>query len=233
VDTTTGIEVLAGEQDSHPSKGPGITVLVADDHPVVREGMQCILERQPDVTVIGGVGTASDAISEAARLKPRIVFMDITMPGMNGIEATRLLVDQVPDTAVIILSTHSSPIIVRRAVESGARGYLSKDTNPDELVRAVRIVAAGKRYIGQGLVQTLFEVPMTSRPDLDALLTTTERNILKLVAEGSSNAQVAAMVGLSARTVETYRLRMMRKLGLDNLPSLVRYAIRHGIIPLE
>jgi DNA-binding NarL/FixJ family response regulator len=105
--------------------------------------MQRILERQPDLTVIGGVGTASDAIIEAGRLKPRIVVMDITMPGMNGIEATRVLVHEVPHTAVIILSMHSSPITVRRAVVSGARGYLSKDTSPDELVRAVRVVAAG------------------------------------------------------------------------------------------
>jgi len=137
--------------------------------------------------------------------------------------------------AVIIFSMHSSPIIVRRAIEAGARGYLSKDAVTEEVVRAVRAVADGKRYIGQGLAQNLLDVKKGARKAdrTVEVLTTTERNILKLVAEGKSNPEVAVTIGLSRRTVETYRLRLMGKLGIENLPSLVRYAIRHGIIPLE
>jgi two-component system NarL family response regulator len=208
-----------------------ISVLVADDHPIVREGVQCVLERQPDLTVIAAVGDAGAAISEAVERNPQVVIMDITMPGMNGIEATRVLVDKAPESAVVILSMHCSPIIVRRAVESGARGYLSKDIPAEELVRAVRTVATGKRYICQGL-QNLFDTQRSIRPE-EQPLTTTERNILKLVAEGKSNSQVAATIGLSPRTVETYRLRLMRKLGFENLPALVKYAIRHEIITLD
>ena len=212
-----------------------ISILLADDHPVAREGMRCLLERRPDVRVVAAVGDGNAAIREAERLKPDVVVMDITMPGMNGIEATRVISDKMPEVAVIIFSMQSSPIIVRRALEAGARGYLSKDAVAEELVRAVRAVADGKRYIGQGLAQNLLDPQKGARKgDYAAeVLTTAELNILKLVVEGKSNPAIAVTIGLSPRTVETYRLRLMRKLGIENLPSLVRYAIRHGIIPLE
>ena len=212
-----------------------ITVLVADDHPVVRDGVQFILAAQPDVRVIATVGDASAALREAVRLKPDVAVMEITMPGMNGIDATRVLTDILPSTGVLILSMHSSPIIVRRAIDAGARGYLSKGVASEELVRAVRAVAGGKRYIGQGLFQRLPGVQDGSQPHDRTLelLTTTERNILRLVAEGKSNSQIASSMSLSPRTVESYRLRLMRKLDLANIPSLVKYAIRHGLIPLE
>jgi len=212
-----------------------ISVLLADDHPVVREGAQCVLERHPDLKVVAAVGDASAAIREAERLRPDVVVMDITMPGMNGFEATRVIADNMPEVAVVILSMHSSPIIVRRAMEAGARGYLAKDAGPDELIRAVRTVADGNHYIGQGLAHSLLDVRKAPRPEEHAVdvLTTTERNILKLVAGGKSNQDVATMIGLSPRTVETYRLRLMRKLAIENLPALVKYAIRNGIIPLD
>ena len=212
-----------------------ISVLVADDHPVVRDGLHCLLERQPSIRVVASVGDGSAAIREAERLRPQVVIMDITMPGMNGIEATRVISDRLGDVAVLMLSVHSSPIIVRRAIEAGARGYLHKESALEELVRAVWAVADGRRYIGQGLAEDLLEVPKRSRaggPEIE-VLTATERSILKLVTEGKSNPAVAATIGLSPRTVETYRLRLMRKLGIDNLPSLVRYAIRHGITTLD
>lgn len=208
---------------------PYLSILLADDHPVVRDGLQCILENQPDLRVVGAVGDGSAAIRETERLRPRVVIMDIAMPGMNGIEATRVIAERLPAVAVLILSMHSSPIIVRRAIEAGARGYIAKDGAAEEMVRAVRAVVEGQRYIGQGLAQGLFEM---KRAGVEAL-TPTERNILKLVAEGQSNAAIAATIGLSPRTVETYRLRLMRKLGVENLASLVRYAIRHGFIALD
>jgi DNA-binding NarL/FixJ family response regulator len=212
-----------------------ICVLLADDHPLVRDGVQSVLERQPDVRVVAAVGDGSAAIREAERLRPNVIIMDITMPGMNGIEATRVIVDRFPEIGVVVLSMHSSPIIVRRAIEAGARGYLAKDAAADELVRAVRMVAQGKRYIGQGLAQSLLDVhkPVAHGSPTVESLTATERNILRLVVEGKSNREIATLIALSPRTVETYRLRLMRKLGIENLPSLVRYAIRHGIVPLD
>jgi DNA-binding NarL/FixJ family response regulator len=220
---------------AHRRGSPRIAVLLADDHPVVRDGVRCLLERQPDVRVVTAVGDGSAAIREAERLQPHVVVMDITMPGLNGIEATRVIADKMPGVAVIIFSMHSSPNIVRRAIKAGARGYVCKDAATEEVVRAVRAVADGKRYIGQGLAQNLLDVQEGPRDGdrTQEALTTAERNILKLVAEGKSNPEVAATIGLTPRTVETYRLRLMRKLGIENLPSLVRYAIRHGIIPLE
>lgn len=220
---------------AHRRGNPRIAVLLADDHPVVRDGLRCLLERQPDVRVIAAVGDGSAAIREAERLEPHVVVMDITMPGLDGIEATRIIADKMPGVAVIIFSVHSSPIIMRRAIKAGARGYVCKDAATEEVVRAVRAVAGGKRYIGQGLAQNPFDVQEGARNGdrTQEALTTAERNILKLVAEGKSNPEVAAAIGLTPRTVETYRLRLMRKLGIENLPSLVRYAIRHGIIPLE
>lgn len=227
--------VQSGE--STPSRRSGrssITVLVVDDHPVVRDGIRAVLERHPDLRIVGSVGDAAAAIREAAQLHPRVVVMDIAMPGMNGIDATRVLGDQVPEIAVVILSAHASPITVKRAVEAGARGYVSKDMSTEELVRAVRAAALGKRYIAEGPLQALLDVQKKGRTPAPAeTLTTTEQNILKLVAEGKSNAQVATSIGLTRRTVETYRLRLMRKLHIENLPSLVKYAIRHGLIPLD
>ena len=161
--------------------------------------------------------------------------MDITMPGMNGIDATRVLREQVPGTGVVILSMHSSPMIIKRAWDAGARGFVSKDMGTEELVRAVRVAAAGKRYIAQGLVRALLDAQTGARCSKHPVeaLTSTERNILELVADGKSNAQVAATIGLTRRTVETYRLRLMHKVGVENLPALVKYAIRHGVITLD
>ena len=185
--------------------------------------------------VVGEAKDGREACRCAASLSPDLILMDLAMPGMNGIDATRVLTDILPSTGVLILSMHSSPIIVRRAIDAGARGYLSKGVASEELVRAVRAVAGGKRYIGQGLFQRLPGVQDGSQPHDRTLelLTTTERNILRLVAEGKSNSQIPSSMSLSPRTVESYRLRLMRKLDLANIPSLVKYAIRHGLIPLE
>jgi DNA-binding NarL/FixJ family response regulator len=197
--------------------------------------MRCILDQHSDLRVIAAVADASEAIREAERIKPNVAVMDISMPGLNGIDATRLLTGKAPELGVVIVSTHSSPIVVRRAVEAGALGFLAKDAATEELLRAVRAAGAGERYISQRLAHSLLDARRSAGPRDYAVevLTPTERNILRLVTEGRSNFEVAATIGLSPRTVETYRGRLMRKLGIENLPNLVRYAIRHGIIPLD
>jgi DNA-binding NarL/FixJ family response regulator len=197
--------------------------------------MQCLLERQPDVKVAGAVGDANAAIRSVQRLQPQVAIMDVSLPGMSGIDATRLMIGETPTLGVVIVSMHSSPTIARRAFEAGALGFLVKDTGTEELLKAVRAAAAGERYISQRLAQALFDARKGAgqRDFTVEALTPTERNILRLVAEGRSNFEVAATIGLSPRTVETYRSRLMRKLGIENLPSLVRYAIRHGLVPLD
>lgn len=194
-----------------------------------------MLSGHRDIRVVGAVGDGSAAVREAARLAPQVVLMDISMPGLNGIEATRAIAGKVPGTGVLMLSMHTSPVMVRRALEAGARGYVAKEAAAAEVVAAVRAVAAGKRYVSPALAEQL---PDPGRPDQRSgegmeQLTSVELEILRLVAEGRSNPQVAAILNLSPRTVETYRLRLMRKLDLENLPALVKYAIRQGITTLE
>ena len=212
-----------------------ISILLADDHPIVREGVRAVLERHPEFRVVASVSNGSEALEEAERLKPDVVVMDISMPRLNGIDATRAIAGRQPNVAVLMLSMHSSPLIVRRALDAGARGYLLKDTTPKEVVQAVKTVAAGKTYFPQGLSAETISQSKRVRNDNRSIeaLTAPELRILKLVAEGRSNPQIAAAIGLTRRTVETYRLRLMRKLGLESLASLVHYAIRHGIVPLE
>lgn len=211
----------------------GISVLLADDHAVVRDGLNCVLSEHRDIRVVGAVGDGNAAVREAARLAPRVVLMDISMPGLNGIEATRAIVARVPGIGVLMLSMHGSPLMVRRALDAGARGYVTKESTAAEVVTAVREVAAGRRYLGEALEKQLPAIERAAARGAGEQLTAVEVEILRLVAEGKSNPQVAAILGLSPRTVETYRLRLMRKLEVDDLPALVKYAIRQGIIRLE
>lgn len=217
-----------------PGRHP-ITVLLADDHGVLRDGLCALLGAHAEFRVVAAVGDGGQAVREAERLQPRIALVGMTLAGLNGIEVARILAGKAPSVAVILLSEHSAPAIVRRALEAGANGYLTKQGSGEEVLRALREVAAGNRYLGQGLAERFIDVYRGVRRggrEVESL-TTTERNILKLVAEGRSNARAAGELGLSPRTVETYRLRMMRKLGVGDLASLVKYAIRHGVVPLE
>jgi DNA-binding NarL/FixJ family response regulator len=212
-----------------------ISVLLVDPHPITRDGLQCVLERQSDIRVSAAVANAAEAIRAAEQSKPAVVIMDVAMPGMNGIDATRLMLGNAHRVGVVILSMQTSPMIVRRAIEAGALGFVAEDAATDELLRAVRAAAAGERYISQRLAHCLLDARKgaASREFTVESLTPAERDILKLVSEGKSNFEVAATIGLSPRTVETYRGRLMRKLGIEDLPTLVRYAIRHGVIPLD
>ena len=212
-----------------------IRVLLADDHGVLRDGVRRLLEVDAEIKVVAVVDTGREAVGKSALLSPDVVVMDITMPELNGIEATRSIVTRAPATGVVILSMHSSAEIIRQALLAGARGYVLKESAGDEVLRAVHAVAAGRRFIGEGVGDKLFaeySLGPTGHGGLDSL-TPREREILKLVAEGKSNAEAAEIMGLSPRTVETYRGRLNQKLRLEDLPSLVKFAIRHGITSAE
>lgn len=222
--------VTAPRRGGHP-----ISVLLADDHGVLRDGLRALLDAHTDLRVVAAVGDGALAVQEAQRLQPRVALVGMTLAGLNGIEVARILAGKAPAVAVLLLSEHTAPPVVRRALEAGASGYITKHGSGDEVVRAVREVAAGNRFLGQGLAERFIDGYRGVRRDGEGAqsLTATERNILKLVAEGRSNVRAADELGLSPRTVETYRLRLMRKLGVGDLASLVKYAIRHGIVPLE
>jgi DNA-binding NarL/FixJ family response regulator len=203
-------------------------VLLADDHGVLRDGLRRLLEANEDIRVVDAVGDGRAAVDRAGALAPDIVVMDVAMPGLNGIEATREILDRAPATGVVILSMHASPEVVRQALRAGARGYLLKESAGDEVVLAVRAVAAGGRYLGEGVSQ-----PGLPEPGGLGSLTDRERQVLRLIVEGKTNAEAAEMLKLSPRSVETYRGRMMQKLGIEDLPSLVKFAIRHGVTTLQ
>jgi DNA-binding NarL/FixJ family response regulator len=207
-----------------------INVLLADDHGVLRDGVQRLLESNSDIKVIATVDDGLAAVEKAVELQPDVVVMDVSMPGLNGLEATRRIADRVPATGVAILSMHSSTEMVREAFAAGARGYLLKESAGDEVVRAVRAVAAGRRFFGEGVVD---KVLVENTGSGIASLTAREREVLRLIADGKSNAEAAAILGLSPRSVETYRARLMEKLAIEDLASLVKLAIRHGITTLE
>jgi DNA-binding NarL/FixJ family response regulator len=211
----------------------GISVLLADDHGVLRDGVRRLLEANADIRVTGTADDGRAAVEQAVKLTPDVAVVDISMPVISGIEVTRCITRQVPATAVVILSMHSSAELVREALRAGARGYLLKESAGDDVVKAVRAVVAGKRFLGNGIADALIESCVLGRSDVMEQLTPRERDVVRLVAEGKSNAEAAATLGLSPRSVETYRLRLMQKLGLADLPSLVKFAIRHGITTLE
>jgi len=207
-----------------------IRVLLADDHGVLRDGVQRLLEANPDIKVVATVGNGREAVEKTAALQPEAVVMDISMPDMHGLEATRRIADRAPATGITILSMHSSAEMVREAFAAGALGYVLKESAGDEVVRAVRTVAAGRPFVGEGVADKVrAEHPGSGI----ASLTAREREILPLIVNGKSNAEAAAILGLSPRSVETYRLRLMQKLGVEDLPTLVKFAIRHGITTLE
>jgi len=205
-----------------------IRVLVADDHGVMRDGLRRLLETDPEIRVVAAANDGREAVAQAAATRPEVVVMDISMPRMGGIEATRAIVGQSPDTGVVMLTMHSAECTVREALDAGARGYLLKETAGAEVLSAVRAVAAGGRYFGAGL-----DGPARGADDPSVRLTASERRVLRLVVDGRSNAEAARELGLSPRTVETYRGRLMDKLQVDDLPALVKFAIRNGLTSAE
>ncbi len=212
-----------------------IRILLADDHAIMRDGLRAMLERQPDMAVVAEAADGREAVRLAEEHEPDVVVMDIGMPSMNGIEATRRIVSTSPRCAVVILSMHQDEGYVLRALKAGARGYLLKDSLRADVIEAIRSVARGRsfltRKIGR-LLQEEYVRELESRGLEDSydLLTDREREILQLVAEGRTNKEVASTLNVSVTTVETHRTHILQKLGLHSVPELILYAVRKGII---
>jgi len=212
------------------------TIVLADDHPIVRRGLRTLLEAEPDFEVVGEAGDGIEAVRLTERLKPDVVVVDLMMPGMTGLEVTRQVASRVPHTQIIVLSMYDSDAYVREAVRGGAGGYVLKEASPSDLVSAVRAVANGQRYLSPALsqraVEAYVERARAASPTHETL-SNREREVLKLAAEGRTSPEIAERLNLSPRTVETHRASLLRKLGLRGQTDLIRYAIRQGILPLE
>jgi two-component system, NarL family, response regulator NreC len=208
---------------------------LADDHTVMRTGLRALLERQPNLEVVGESENGRETIELVAALRPDVVVMDIGMPVLNGIEATKRIVTEHPTTAVVILSMHADESYVMRALKAGARGYLLKDSAPSDLISAVQTVSQNKSFFSPKVSRILAEdyvrvLKQKGAVDSYDLLTSREREILQLLAEGRANKEVAAALNISPYTVETHRSHILEKLNLHNPAELILYAVRKGII---
>jgi len=210
-------------------------ILLADDHQLMRSGVRLMLEREPDLTVIGEAADGREAVALAKSLKPEVVVMDIGMPNLNGIEAAHQMTQEFPDLAIVMVSMHSDESYVLRALKSGARGYLLKDSAEADLIKAVHAVAGGKSFFSPAVSKLLLDdyvrkLKRSGTEDAYDLLTPREREILQLIAEGKSNKDIANLLDLSVYTVESHRSNLMEKLNVRGLPELILYAVRRGII---
>ena len=212
-----------------------IRILLADDHTVIRSGLRLLLERQPDFKVVGEASDGREAVDTAGAAKPDVAVLDIGMPNLNGIEAARQITQKYPDIAVVILSMHADESYVLRALKSGARGYLLKDSPESDLVNAIRAVEDGKAYFSPAISRMLVDDYMRQLEqrgveDTYELLTAREREILQLLAEGKANKEIATLLKLSLYTVETHRGNILQKLNLHSTAELILYAVRKGVI---
>ena len=215
-----------------------ITVFLADDHGVVREGLCHLLGAHEDIEVIGTAADGLETVSLVTQLRPDVVVMDVAMPELNGIEATERVRDACPSVQVVILSMYDTIEHISRALQAGAQGYLLKESAGAEVADAVRTVHAGHRYLSQKISDKLVEDYVRQcRPDGIgsplARLSPRERQVLLLLTDGKSRAEIASLLALSPKTIDTYRSRMMQKLGIEDIASLVIFAIQQGLTPLE
>jgi DNA-binding NarL/FixJ family response regulator len=212
-----------------------IRILLADDHQLMRSGVRLMLEREPDLAVVGEASDGREAVSLTKSLKPEVVVMDVGMPNLNGIEAAQQMTEEDPDLAIVMVSMHSDESYVLRALKAGARGYLLKDSAEADLIKAVHAVGGGKSFFSPAVSKMLLDdyvrkLKRSGTEDVYDLLTPREREILQLIAEGKSNKDVANLLNLSVYTVESHRSNLMEKLHLRGLPELILYAVRRGII---
>ena len=214
-----------------------IRVLLADDHKIVREGLMSLLENEPDIDVVAMADNGRTAVQLAGELKPDVAVLDIAMPEMNGIETTRRISSDDPEIKVLALSMHSARRFVTEALAAGAKGYLLKDCASEELVRAIRTVAADETYLSPKvagvIVKDYLKHSQETTLSAESFLTNREREILQLIAEGKSTKEIAFKLAVSIKTVETHRQQIMKKLNLHSVAELTRYAIREGLTPLD
>jgi two-component system response regulator NreC len=212
-----------------------INIILADDHQVVRKGLKALLSAEPEFNIIGEAGDGLETVKLVEDLQPDILVLDLMMAGINGLEVTRQLNKKNPRIGIVILSMHSNEAYVLEALRSGAKAYILKESPPEELIRAIKEVSTGRRYLSAPLTERAIEA-YTQRTEVKPIdpfdqLTTREREILQLTAQGSTNSDIASRLFISPRTVETHRTNLMRKLSLHNHGQLIQFAIQHGIIP--
>jgi two-component system response regulator NreC len=214
---------------------PKLRLLLGDDHTIVRHGLCKILEERPDWEVVGEAGNGRDAVKQALALNPDVAVLDISMPLLNGIEATRHIVKRQPEVKVLILSMHSHEAYVARALQAGAKGYLLKDSAGKDLIKAIATVASGKSFFSPAIAKLMLDdyvrraadVPIADRYES---LSSREREVFQLIAEGRSNKEIAELLAISLGTVETHRARILEKIDVHNAAELVLYAVRRGVI---
>ena len=213
-----------------------IRILIADDHQIVRQGLKSLIEREPDMEVVGEAEDGQEIVDLTKKLVPHVVLMDVKMPDLNGIEATRQIMSELPDVKIIALSMYPDQRFVINMLKSGARGYLLKDCAFEELAQAIRIVMANKTYLCPMVTEVVVKNYLNSTPSPTqsafAILTAREREVMKLLVEGRRTGQIAEVLGISVKTVDTHRQQIIHKLGIRSLADLTKYAIREGITSL-
>ena len=214
-----------------------VRIILAEDHRITREGLVNLLQERPDMEVVGEAENGREAVRLAKELSPDLVIMDVTMPDLNGIDATRIITSGSNNTRVIALSMYSDKQFVQGMIQAGASGYLLKDCAFEELVSAIQAVIQGDTYLSPGIagivVQDYLTKLTTDRSSADTVLTNREREVLQLIAEGNSTKEIAARLNVSVKTVETHRRQIMEKLGIFSIAELTKYAIREGLTSLH
>jgi DNA-binding NarL/FixJ family response regulator len=212
------------------SPGKKTRILLVDDHSVVRQGFRMILQAQADMEVVGEASNGREAVEQAAKLQPDIAVIDVSMPELNGIEATRRIADTSPRTRVLALSMHKDAVYVREILRAGARGYLLKDSDEGDLVAAVRAVSRGEGFLSPAIADAVLNDYRRHVSDPIDLLSSREREVLQMIAEGKTNKEIATTLNLSVYTIEAHRGRIMEKLNLHSAGEIVRFAVRKGLI---
>jgi two-component system response regulator NreC len=215
----------------------GITILLVDDHKILRQGLRTLLAKEIDMQVVAEAEDGRDAVRLVREMSPQVVIMDVGMPDLNGIEATRQILQESPETKVIALSMHSDRRFVTNMIKAGASGYLLKDSAFEELATAIRVVMARKTYLSHEIahvvVKDYVQGGSKDDPSVFSILSPREREVLQLMAEGKTNRQIAEMLNVSLKTIETHRQQIMNKLEIHNIVELTKYAIREGLASLD
>jgi len=209
-----------------------IRLLLVDDHPLVLDGINSRLQVEDEIEVVGQASNGKEALEKAKKVNPHVVLMDVTMPVMGGLEATRIFKQQLPGVRVLILTMHDDQEYILKLMQSGASGYVLKNVSSEELIKAIETVHQGSTYFSAGASQSLFSGKENPKQRIDDLLTKREETVLKLIAEGNSNKEIANSLNISVRTVEAHRQNIKSKLGIHTAAGLTKYAIEIGLIEL-